>query len=622
MSNDFVYDIETYPNCFTLAAEHADYPLKWCFEISDFRDDSRELVEWLYWVKSINGRLVGFNNVGFDYPVLHLLVQMGKATARILYDKAISIIRAQDDDEEGNKWAHQVKPSDRLVPQVDLFKIHHFDNKARRTSLKVLEFNMRSDNISDLPFPVGTVLTQEQIIVLRKYNAHDVSETKKFYHMSKDMIRFREELIVKHGKDKDWINFNDTKIGKEYFIMRLEAAGVQCYEFGPNGRQPRQTKRTHINLNDVIFPWLKFENPEFQRILDWLRSQTITETKGVFKDLIAHVDGVDFVFGTGGIHASVHNETIFSDDEFSIEDIDVEGYYPSTAIAQRFKPAHFPDSFCDIYGDLKEQRKLYVKGTAENAMLKLASNGVYGDSNNKYSVFYDPAMTMSITLNGQLLLCLLVENLLKIPKLRMIQSNTDGITVYCPRSHNQQMHEIVKWWEGITKLKMEFAEYKMMCIRDVNSYLAVRTDGKIKRIGAYDYHKEHHQDMSSLVIPKVAEKVLVSDAPIRETIENWPDQMDFMMRVKVPRSSKLMLHYEGVDYPLENTQRYYVSKGGGQLVKIMPPLARAKDPTAWRRIGVESGWSVCPCNDIKQATLPIDYDYYVREVEKLCLAVM
>ena len=77
---------------------------------------------------------------------------------------------------------HLVKPSDRFVTQIDLFKIHHFDNKARATSLKVLEFNMRSDSIEDLPFRVGTVLTREQVEVLKKYNQHDVSMTKAFYH--------------------------------------------------------------------------------------------------------------------------------------------------------------------------------------------------------------------------------------------------------------------------------------------------------------------------------------------------------------------------------------------------------------------------------------------------------
>ena len=74
-----------------------------------------------------------------------------------------------------------------------------------------------------------------------------------------------------------------------------------------------------------------------------------------------------------------------------------------------------------MYAGLKEQRVRFPKGSPENAMLKLALNGVYGDSNNQYSVFYDPLYTMKTTLNGQLLLCLLAEKLLRIDGLRLIR---------------------------------------------------------------------------------------------------------------------------------------------------------------------------------------------------------
>lgn len=170
-----VYDEEMYPNVFTLSAEHVDYPIKWAFEISPWKDDSRAIVEWVQWLIGHNAQMVGFNNVGFDYPVLHTLLQMGKATPQILYDKAMSIIHAQDSD----RFASIVYPSDRYIEQIDLFKIHHFDNKARSTSLKALEFNMRMDNISDLPFPVGSILTREQVPVLLDYNAHDAAATKR-----------------------------------------------------------------------------------------------------------------------------------------------------------------------------------------------------------------------------------------------------------------------------------------------------------------------------------------------------------------------------------------------------------------------------------------------------------
>ena len=396
-----------YPNCFTLAAEHADMPLRWSFEISPWRDDRAQLWLWLLWLRGVGAQMVGFNNAGFDYPVLHLFCQMqGKATHADLYQKAMQIIQSRDDED---KFAHTVFPSDRFVDQIDLFKIHHFDNKAKMTSLKALEFNMRLDSVEDLPFPVGVSLAYEQVPVLREYNAHDVHATKAFYHESLPMIEFREQLSQKHGKD--FLNHNDTKIGAEIFQMALEAAGVPCYEYGPNGRQPRQTQRPVIHLKECIPDWVRFDSPAFNRIHTHLWMQSITETKGVFKDLSAVCGGLEFFFGTGGIHASVENEIFIADDEMMILDLDVTSMYPSIAISQGYYPEHLGPTFVKVYDQLREQRIGYKKGSPENAMLKLALNGVYGKSNDKFSIFYDPKFTMSVTLTGQLALAMLAERL-------------------------------------------------------------------------------------------------------------------------------------------------------------------------------------------------------------------
>lgn len=614
--SDFIYDIETYPNVFTLAVEHAQIPLSWMYEISDFRNDSREIIAFLLHLKQTNSRMVGFNNLGFDYPVLHTLIRMGHSDAPTLYEKAMAIIGSQDDDSD--KWTHLVKPSEQFVTQIDLFKIHHFDNKARATSLKVLEFNMRSDSIEDLPFKVGTTLTREQVEVLKRYNQHDVKQTKLFYTHSLDMIRFREELTTKYARD--FLNHNDTKIGKDYFVMKLEEAGVACYDYSDKGRTPRQTKRPVIQLKDAILPWIQFEQPEFNRVMNWLKQQSITETKGVFADLTATINGFTFVFGLGGIHGSVESEIIESDAENVIVDLDVTSYYPNLAITNEFYPAHLGKEFVAIYKHLFEQRKQYPKKSAESAMLKLALNGVYGDSNNQFSVFYDPLFTMSITLNGQLLLCLLAEGLMHIPGLRLIQVNTDGLTVRVPRNMKVLVDLARAAWQERTGLNLEEAIYKAMMIRDVNNYIGVFEGGDTKRKGAYEWKAQWHQNASALVVPKVAEKVLVEGAPIRQTVEQWPDIMDFMLRTKVPRSSYLSIEWDGQPpQQLQNITRYYIAEGGGRLFKWMPPL---KDKTEWRKIGVESGWGVQPCNDIKDAgKLPVDFDYYVREVEKLCLGL-
>src|SRR5215217_8229060 len=217
MKNDFAYDEETMPNVFTIAFEHCWMPFKWAFEISPWRNDSREIIGFVRWIASNGGRLVGYNNLGFDYPILHTLMKMGHADAPTLYAKAMAIIGSRDDDDEGNKFMHMVYRDDRIVEQIDLFKIHHFDNRARRTSLKALEFVMKSDHVEDMPIPVGTIITREQLPILKSYNAHDVSETKKFYHHSLDAIRFREELLAEHP-GKDWLSFSDVKIGVEFFL--------------------------------------------------------------------------------------------------------------------------------------------------------------------------------------------------------------------------------------------------------------------------------------------------------------------------------------------------------------------------------------------------------------------
>ena len=193
---DFVYDIESYPNVFTIAIE------QYCYEISHRVNDIDKIIQALDYINYHKGRMVGFNNEGFDYPLLHYVIS-NRASAAMAYDKTRSIIDSED------RFSHIIWDRDRYVPQLDLFKIHHFDNLAKATSLKVLEFNMRSKSIQDLPFPVGTHLTDDQIDQLKIYNLHDVSETRKFLEHSRDEIKFREELTEKYGKN--FINYNDTK---------------------------------------------------------------------------------------------------------------------------------------------------------------------------------------------------------------------------------------------------------------------------------------------------------------------------------------------------------------------------------------------------------------------------
>jgi len=215
---------------------------------------------------------------------------------------------------------------------------------------------------------------------------------------------------------------------------------------------------------------------------------------------------------------------------------------------------------------------------------------------------------------------MLADYLMYIPGLEMIQINTDGITCRLPRNEVWLFDQFCRWWEGVTRLDLEQVEYREMHIRDVNGYMAVDVKGKVKRKGPYEYVPVKaggtlgwHQNHSALVIPRAAEARLLHGVPIDQFVRCHADPLDFMLRAKVPRSSRLMLG----DRQIQNVTRYYVSTTGGALVKVMPPLAKSVTGED-RRIGIDVGWVVTECNRLP-ATRPADinYDYYIAEAEKL-----
>lgn len=605
---NIVWDTEVFPNCFLLCADTGTSKVS--FEISAYRNDLPALQ---YWMNSLIplGRMVGFNNIGFDYPVLHFILTGGITDPGKIYDYAMAVIGSE------SKFAHIVRPSERRVPQLDLFRIHHFDNKARTTSLKNLEFNMRLWSVADLPFPVGKVLTKEEVEVLRNYCFDDVEATRQFLIASTEQVKLRDDLSKQYSYD--FTNHSDVKLGKDIFQLALEKAGVSLYVYGPNGRDPKQTPRSSIALRVCIPHFIGFDTAEFRKVLHAMDETVITGTKGTF-DLSATVGGIEFFFGTGGIHASVDPGAFESDDEFVIYDVDVTGMYPAIAMSQGYYPEHLGPAFVQVYKGLRDLRAQYPKGSPQNAAYKLAMNGVYGASNDRFSVFYDPLFTMKITIGGQLMIAMLAEALLSVDGLRIIQANTDGLTVKTRRTDMPKVNELCTVWSRITGLELESVEYSKMFIRDVNNYIAVTESGKVKRKGAFEYDIEWHQDGSALVVKKAAEKVLLEGASPYNTVANWPDIHDFMLRARVGSNCYLLWEKDGRRTTLPRTQRYYMSKSGGSLVKIMPPLPKA--PDKWREIGIQSGHKVMLCNRMDEYRGLIDLDWYVKQVNKLTLGVM
>lgn len=572
-----VYDEETLVNCFTIEISALFGDWSATFEISEFRDDRQFILAWIEYFRTNRVPMVGFNNLAFDYPILHFIWQNPGASYVDIYEKAQEQIHDRT-------MFNMVWESDRFAPQIDLLKLWHFDNRARMTSLKALEVNMRSELVLEMPLPFDRPIAAPDIDrVLLPYGRHDVKETKKFALISLDPIKFRIEL--QDILDGDVLNWSDSKIGSKILEQRL--GDELCYTRESGRREARNTRRDRIAMAEIIFPYVRLSHPEFARILTWMRSQTITEdeitgklkTKGVFTDVHATVGGLDFHFGMGGIHACVGQQVVRADAETMIRDIDVAGLYPAIAIVNRLYPEHLGERFIFEYAQLPLERAKYKKGTPRSNALKLAANGTYGNSNNEHSIFYDPKFTMAITINGQMLIAMLAEWLLSVPTVGILQANTDGITYTIRRDYLSQAVEVEGAWQAYTRLVLEDVEYQAMWIGDVNNYIAQSTSGKLKLKGRFWYPVKFpddisnasppawHKDLSALIATKAAVEHMTTGADIARVIHECDDPFLFMLRQKVDRSYKLFIG----ERETQRILRYYMARDGAPLRKVMPP---------------------------------------------------
>jgi len=639
-----VYDIEVFPNLFLLSAKDIDNGYGFDFEVSMYRDDRRDLVEFLKRVKV----MIGFNNLAYDYQVLHTFLQHlnknSKNLCSYLFKKSTNLISDPN---------HFVKKKI-YFKQIDLFKINHYDNFSKSTSLKELQFNLRLKNLQELPYRFDTFLDREDIEIIKSYCHNDVNTTLELYGYTKQEIELREKLSVQYNID--FTNYNSTKIGEQILVSKIEQKLGKDVIYNQDN-SIRNTKREEIILSNIIFDYISFSSEPFSKLLSFLKSITITETKAVFTEIdftdlkvlyphykaditknkqrslnIIH-NGFIYYFGLGGVHGSVTAGVYVSDNNYQIIDIDVSSYYPNLAIQNRFYPEHYGEEFCNIYQSIYEERKQYAKGTPENLALKLALNGSYGKSNSEYSPLYDPEFTMKITINGQLLLCMLSERLSdEISDLQILQVNTDGITIRVSKDYVEQVYSICKRWELLTKLQLEFTNYKKMVIADVNNYLAIKDDDSIKRKGSkFIYEQspnelELHKNFSMLIVQKSIEAYFVKNIKPKDFLHNHKDNYDFFKRTKVRKSDILVSrNLRGIDKEEQRITRYYIS---GEILKNQRTRQQVvigtgdiliKKMSNNREFQIEAGYLCTICNDLSGLDLektPIYFPYYIKQIYK------
>ena len=648
MKNHWVMDYETLCNFFCGVFKHYKTEETKTFVIHKFRDDRKAFIEFLEQNKNNKEYHISFNGLGFDAQITHWFLDKKKAVLAASTEDLVHHIyeEAQATIQRSNNREFSKYPEWKMViPQIDVFKLNHWDNMAKLSSLKWIEYTMDWNNILDMPIAHDTeITTQQEVDMVIDYCINDVRATQEIYNRSKALIGLRKDLSQQYNINL--FNASEPRISKELFGYYLsKELDIPKWEL-----KKMRTFRKVIKLQDIILPYVSFKTPEFQKLLERFKTVELDplNIKGAFKYSVKY-KGVKTDFGLGGVHGAASPGVYEPQEGEIIMSSDVTSFYPNLAIKNGWSPAHLPKSqFCDLYEWFFTERKKIPKSNPMNYVYKIILNSTYGLSNDKNSFLYDPEFTMRITINGQLTLMMLYEMIMEaIPEARAIMQNTDGIETIIPESAKEEYYKVCKQWEETTELNLEHDEYQRLIFGDVNNYIGifkpVETDlttwREIKRKNSHYLFKVEkdkfyyspvkckgrfeftglalHKNKSKLVIPKGIYEYFVNNKLPEEYLKENTNILDYCIGSKTNNGWQVKAEYvkegEAKSDNLQKINRYYITKSGSKLIKV--------NKNDGRIIQLEAGpWMSTVFNNMelkgKFSEYDINYKYYQQAIEK------
>ena len=626
--NVFIYDIETMQEFFLVNVYDPQEDKTHEFMVSQWHNTLDMMIKFIsenpehYWV--------GYNNLRFDAQVVEWVLRNydfwhewgGLEICAAIAQKAQDVIH-----DANYEVFSEYREHDLTCKQIDLFKVNHYDNKNRMVSLKRLEFEMDLENIEEMPIHhTKRDMTQEEIDVTMKYCVNDVMATYEFFKVTtgdtdhplyKGNNQLQLRLDIQEEFGINCINYSDSKIGdemiKKYYCEEEKIAYANLPRTG--------FFRKKIVVKNCRPDYLKFQTNqliEFKKYIDKL----VLGLNDDFKESI-NFYGNTYTFAKGGLHTENKPEVFEADDEYEIIDWDVSSYYPAIIINNGRYPQHLGKKFLTGYKRMFE-RRLELKPQAKKdkriagivGALKLAVNSVYGKSSDMQSWIYDRQLTMFTTITGELSLLMLIEAY-ELAGIHVISANTDGVTIRIKKTDIAKHYKINDWWSKLTRYELERTDYRKIIFSTVNDYLAIKTDGGIKKKGDFLTDFELHKNKSGRVVPIALEQYFINGTPVNDTIRNHGNIYDFAMRQRATRD----FHFEGLSDGRTNVYnkliRYYVSNTGEKLIKV-----KNKDSTSGAAAvsQVEAGeWLMTVCNHLTPDH-PLDninHSYYIERAERI-----
>ena len=619
----------------------------------------------------------GYNNQSYDDMLFKAFMMYfnrfdnTKQLIAKLKEVSDKIISLQDDKDAF--WKDRELDLIRKYPlpwaTVDLFKVYALNSasvnfnkdsgerKKFGKSLKQVSINLKWHNLLDFKLPPiddeeGDVyrkkdayrgMTNEQLnhlitndfdrYILPKYvepmlhyNKNDVYLVCEIARQKPDEIKLRYSLGAAYN-----INFLCSARSNiaDKLITKFYAKETGLHE---SAFKNLRTNRTALAFKRIIFPHIHFKTVQLQNILEDMKKIVIYHTN---KDAFCkkfEFYGTTYTLATGGLHSKDKPAVLKSTDKYVYTHRDVGSFYPSTMIAYNIAPKHLNQKiFINLLRNWRDTR-IKCKHTDDEVArivpgvhnklaaeaLKIVINAIYGKLGSDTYYLYDRLAQMQVTINGQLMALMLVEEL-ELNGIHCISANTDGIIVKCPRDKIELCNTIERNWCETNKLTIDSEYYDLFVTRDINNYVDRQEDGKLEYKGALDpkqYIKDLKKGYDMPVVAKAACDYFLNGTPVMETLRNHKDILDFCKTQNVGKQFEVVYQKvengKVIDVHSQRHVRFYVSTKGVVIMK--------ENVHDGKRSVLASGKPVIILNKLDDKDIAlrnIDYKYYYEEAYKI-----
>src|SRR5690625_1705795 len=594
----FVYDVEVFPNFFSMAYWSIDKEIRETLVIYNERNDIDKLVSLF----KENHWWVGYNSESYDNHLIQFILNNESRFSQLDPDQLTALLHKESSDIiEDDK----IKYRPISFNYIDLMRVAYIWK-----SLKMVGVDLKHNRIQDLPKHFNHYVEDHEVDEIIEYNHNDVEITLKLYMHQRKKIQLRKDLSKKYGHNL--MSLPDSSIADVILENDYErVTGIPKWQF-----RRQNTHREIVKFEDWILPQIEFKSRHLNKLLsDIKRSSGNKDTKIEFRQRVGETR---YDILKGGIHSYRDAEIFEADNEHYIIDADVQSYYPNLMINFGIKPEHLQNSFLTL---LEQYTTTRVKAKKDDpvaaAGLKIVILAIFGKMGSPTHFLYDLKAMYGVTLNGQLFLLMLIEAL-ENEGISVFYANTDGVTARVPVDKVEAYNQVCEWWQEITGLTLEFERYKKCINRDVNNYIWIPEDDSesVKYKGFFDYSRwnDPTKGYDKPVIPMSISEYFINGTPVEEFITNHDDIYDFCMAQKVGSGHNVYYRHVRDDILVvdkqQDTNRYYVGKKGGNLFK----------KKGSRETSLVSNQGVILLNGAtttKASDHPIKYGYYIREAKEV-----